>query len=108
VLVYLHEAMLELKNRCTQPDKSHIFHAIYKGVVLRLCPKLMTLFAILGGLILIMYINGVVSEVVQRIASPMIGGVISSAFLTLIVIPAIFYILAIKQKESMEDCDLSH
>ncbi len=58
----------------------------------------MTLFAILGGLIPIMYIDGVGSEVMQRIAAPMIGGMISSAFLTLIVIPAIFYILALRKK----------
>ncbi|MGB3751410.1 MAG: CusA/CzcA family heavy metal efflux RND transporter, partial [Arcobacteraceae bacterium] len=108
MLVYLHEAMLDLKNKCTDPEKEHIFHAIYKGAVLRLRPKLMTLFAILGGLIPIMYIDGVGSEVMQRIAAPMIGGMVSSAFLTLIVIPSIFFILAIKQKGKMADCDLSH
>ena len=108
MLVYLHEAMIELKNKCTDPEKEHIFHAIYKGAVLRLRPKLMTLFAILGGLIPIMYIDGVGSEVMQRIAAPMIGGMVSSAFLTLIVIPSIFFILAIKQKGDMADCDLSH
>ena len=68
----------------------------------------MTLFAILGGLIPIMYIQGVGSEVMQRIAAPMIGGMISSGFLTLIIIPAVFYILAIKQKGNMTNCDLSH
>jgi len=108
MLVYLHEAMLELKDKCIEPEKEHIFHAIYKGAVLRLRPKLMTLFAILGGLIPIMYIDGVGSEVMQRIAAPMIGGMVSSAFLTLIVIPSIFYILAIRQKDDMADCDLSH
>jgi Cu(I)/Ag(I) efflux system membrane protein CusA/SilA len=108
MLVYLHEAMLELKEKCTKPEKKELFHAIYKGAVLRLRPKLMTLFAILGGLIPIMYINGVGSEVMQRIAAPMIGGMISSAFLTLIIIPSVFYILAIKQKGNMTNCDLSH
>jgi len=58
----------------------------------------MTLFAILGGLIPIMYIDGVGSEVMQRIAAPMIGGMVSSAFLTLIVIPSIFYIVALKKQ----------
>ena len=106
MLVYLHEAMLELKQKAIKIEKEHIFHAIYKGAVLRLRPKLMTLFAILGGLIPIMYINGVGSEVMQRIAAPMIGGMISSAFLTLIIIPAIFYILAIRKKGEMADCDL--
>ncbi len=108
MLVYLHEAMIELKNKNIDINKTHIFHAIYKGAVLRLRPKLMTLFAILGGLIPIMYINGVGSEVMQRIAAPMIGGMISSAFLTLIIIPAIFYILALRNKGEMASCDLSH
>ena len=108
MLVYLHEAMFELKNKTIEITKQEIFGAIYKGAVLRLRPKLMTLFAILGGLIPIMYIDGVGSEVMQRIAAPMIGGMISSAFLTLIIIPSIFYILAIKQKGDMAECDLSH
>lgn len=108
MLVYLHEAMSELMNKCIKVEKTHIFHAIYKGAVLRLRPKLMTLFAILGGLIPIMYIDGVGSEVMQRIAAPMIGGMISSAFLTLIVIPSIFFILAIKKGGAMSKCDLSH
>ncbi len=102
MLVYLHEAMLELKEKAIKKDKEHIFNAIYKGAVLRLRPKLMTLFAILGSLIPIMYINGVGSEVMQRIAAPMIGGMLSSAFLTLFIIPAIFYILEIRKIEDLE------
>ena len=108
MLVYLHEAMLELVKKCPQPEKDHIKHAVYKGAVLRLRPKLMTLLAILGGLIPIMYIDGVGSEVMQRIAAPMIGGMVSSAFLTLIIIPAIFYILTLKKNGNIAECDLSH
>jgi len=108
MLVYLHEAMKELQEKCEEPDNTHIFHAIYKGAVLRLRPKLMTLFAILGGLIPIMYIDGVGSEVMQRIAAPMIGGMTSSAILTLVIIPAIFYILAIRKKGKMAEIDISH
>ncbi|WP_419763584.1 MAG: efflux RND transporter permease subunit [Arcobacter sp.] len=109
MLVYLHEAMVELKDKCISlDDDKHIFHAIYKGAVLRLRPKLMTLFAILGGLIPIMYIDGVGSEVMQRIAAPMIGGMVSSAFLTLIIIPSIFYIFALKRKDKILEQELSH
>jgi copper/silver efflux system protein len=100
MLIYLHEAMHELHEKTKQPNKLEIFEAIYKGAVLRLRPKLMTLFAILGGLIPIMYIHGVGSEVMQRIAAPMIGGMLSSAFLTLFIIPAVFYILAIRVEEN--------
>ncbi|WP_428026535.1 efflux RND transporter permease subunit [Arcobacter sp.] len=109
MLVYLHEAMVELKDKCISlDDDKHIFHAIYKGAVLRLRPKLMTLFAILGGLIPIMYIDGVGSEVMQRIAAPMIGGMVSSAFLTLIIIPSIFFILALKRRDKILEQELSH
>ncbi|QDF27694.1 efflux RND transporter permease subunit [Halarcobacter anaerophilus] len=108
MIVYLHEAMLELKRSNGTFDKKSIAQAIYKGAVLRLRPKLMTLFAILGGLIPIMYINGVGSEVMQRIAAPMIGGMTSSAFLTLIIIPTIFYILALRKKEKIINNDLSY
>ena len=97
MLVYLHEAMIDLKQKCLEIKKTDISDAIYKGAVLRLRPKLMTLFAILGGLIPIMYIDGVGSEVMQRIAAPMIGGMISSVLLTLIIIPSIFFILEIKK-----------
>lgn len=108
MLVYLHEAMVDLKSKSLELNKSHIFHAIYKGAVLRLRPKLMTLFAILGGLIPIMYIDGVGSEVMQRIAAPMIGGMISSAFLTLIIIPAIFYSLILLKKGEFDVGELKH
>lgn len=103
MMVYLHEAMRELIKKSQTPSKQEIFDSIYKGAVLRLRPKLMTLFAIMGGLIPIMYIDGVGSEVMQRIAAPMIGGMISSAFLTLIVIPSVFYILAIKKKSAISE-----
>jgi Cu(I)/Ag(I) efflux system membrane protein CusA/SilA len=102
MLVYLNEAMIELKQTCQNITNEEIAKAIYKGAVLRLRPKLMTLFTILGGLIPIMYINGVGSEVMQRIAAPMIGGMISSTFLTLIIIPAIFYMINIKKNSSTQ------
>ena len=98
MLVYLNEAMIELKQTSQNITNEEIVKAIYKGAVLRLRPKLMTLFTILGGLIPIMYINGVGSEVMQRIAAPMIGGMISSTFLTLVIIPAIFYMISIRKE----------
>ena len=100
MLVYLNEAMIELKQSCLNITKDEIAKAIYKGAVLRLRPKLMTLFTILGGLIPIMYIHGVGSEVMQRIAAPMIGGMLTSTFLTLIIIPSIFYIISIRNSNS--------
>ncbi|MET4024206.1 putative RND superfamily exporter protein [Bradyrhizobium sp. S3.2.12] len=64
--------------------------AIMEGAVERVRPKMMTVVAIMAGLLPIMWSNGTGSEIMQRIAVPMIGGMISLTLLTLIVIPAIF------------------
>ena len=94
MIIYLKEAITlkieELKDNITKED---IKHAIFDGAVKRLRPKLMTVFTILGGLAPVMYIHSVGSEVMQRIAAPMLGGIISSLGLTLILIPLIFYIV---------------
>lgn len=84
MVIYLDEALQE-------KDISHK-EAIMRGSAGRLRPKLMTVFAILGGLIPIMYIDGVGSEVMQRIAAPMIGGIVTSAILTLLIIPVLYSI----------------
>ena len=60
------------------------------GAVERVRPKMMTVVAIMAGLLPIMWSTGTGSEVMQRIAVPMIGGMVSSTLLTLIVIPAIY------------------
>ncbi len=60
------------------------------GAVERVRPKMMTVVAIMGGLVPILWSTGAGSEVMQRIAVPMIGGMVSSTLLTLIVIPAIY------------------
>lgn len=60
------------------------------GAVERVRPKMMTVVAIMAGLLPIMWSTGAGSEIMQRIAVPMIGGMMSSTLLTLIVIPAIF------------------
>jgi Cu(I)/Ag(I) efflux system membrane protein CusA/SilA len=60
------------------------------GAVERVRPKMMTVVAIVAGLLPIMWSTGTGSEVMQRIAVPMIGGMVSSTLLTLIVIPAIY------------------
>jgi len=82
MVIYLDEAFLEEGVTANE--------AIIKGSAGRLRPKLMTVFAILGGLVPIMYIDGVGSEVMQRIAAPMIGGIVTSAVLTLLIIPLLY------------------
>ncbi|MCK9491047.1 MAG: CusA/CzcA family heavy metal efflux RND transporter [Sulfurimonas sp.] len=82
MIIYLQEAVEE--------KSSSLKDAIIRGSALRLRPKLMTVFSILGGLIPIMYIDGVGSEVMQRIAAPMLGGIVTSAILTLFLIPILY------------------
>ncbi len=91
MIVYLQESVQESKEKEGENfDFKHLNDAIYEGAVQRVRPKLMTVFAILAGLLPIMFTTGVGSEVMQRIAAPMIGGVVSSAILSLLLIP-IFY-----------------
>ena len=91
MIVYLQESVNEMRSKVgTAFNFKHLDAAIYEGAVQRVRPKLMTVFAILAGLLPIMLTTGVGSEVMQRIAAPMIGGVVSSAILSLLLIP-IFY-----------------
>jgi len=71
-------------------SRGDLYDAIMEGAVERVRPKMMTVVAIMGGLLPIMWSSGTGSEIMQRIAVPMIGGMISSTLLTLIVIPAIY------------------
>lgn len=66
--------------------------AVIEGALLRVRPKIMTVAAILAGLIPIMFSSGTGSEVMRRIAAPMLGGVVSSTLLTLVLIPVVFYL----------------
>ena len=72
--------------------RDDIEEAVFEGALLRLRPKLMTVATIFAGLIPIMYGTGTGSEVMQRIAAPMIGGMATATLLTLFVIPSIFVI----------------
>ncbi len=71
-------------------DAADLYHAIIEGAVDRVRPKMMTVSAIMAGLLPILFSTGTGSEVMQRIAVPLVGGMISSTLLTLIVIPAIY------------------
>ncbi len=94
MLIYLNQALAEIEKRRAAEGRavSHddLQEAIMEGAVERVRPKIMTVVAIMAGLLPIMWSSGTGSEIMQRIAVPMIGGMISSTLLTLIVIPAIF------------------
>ncbi|MGB5986431.1 MAG: efflux RND transporter permease subunit [Desulfobacterales bacterium] len=71
-------------------NRGHLAEAIMEGAVLRVRPKMMTVTAIMAGLMPIMWSHGTGSEVMKRIAAPMVGGMVSATLLTLIVVPAIY------------------
>ena len=79
--------------RKAQPQtRTELFAAISRGAAMRVRPKLMTVLTIFAGLAPIFLTDGLGSDVMRRIALPMIGGMASTLLLTLIVIPAIYYI----------------
>jgi copper/silver efflux system protein len=93
MLVYLRNALDQRLETGQALTKELIIEAIREGAVLRVRPKAMTVAVILAGLIPIMYGTGAGSEVMQRIAAPMIGGMVSAPLLSLFVIPAAWRLL---------------
>jgi Cu(I)/Ag(I) efflux system membrane protein CusA/SilA len=94
MLIYLDQAWREIRTRREAegrtPGAADLYHAIMEGAVERVRPKMMTVVAIMAGLLPIMWSSGTGSEVMSRIAAPMVGGMISSTVLTLGVIPALY------------------
>ncbi|MFZ2301803.1 MAG: efflux RND transporter permease subunit [Gallionella sp.] len=94
MLIYLENAWQEAQARCAaesrKPAPDDLHGAIMQGAVERVRPKMMTVTAIMAGLLPIMWSSGTGSEVMSRIAAPMVGGMVSSTILTLIVIPALY------------------
>jgi Cu(I)/Ag(I) efflux system membrane protein CusA/SilA len=97
MLIYLDHAWDAIKVKRTstgeKPTVIDLYAAVMEGAVERVRPKIMTVVAIMAGLLPIMWGTGTGSEVMRRIAAPMIGGMVSSTLLTLIVIPAIYAIV---------------
>jgi copper/silver efflux system protein len=97
MLIYLDSALTELQTRRSAEGRpftrDDLRAAIMAGAVERVRPKMMTVLAILAGLLPIMWSHGTGAEVMQRIAVPMIGGMVSSTLLTLLVIPAIYAVV---------------
>jgi Cu(I)/Ag(I) efflux system membrane protein CusA/SilA len=94
MLIYLDHAWRDVTQRCAtegrSPTVADLYAAVMQGAVERVRPKMMTVVAIMAGLLPIMWSTGAGSEVMRRIAAPMVGGMVSSTVLTLAVIPAIY------------------
>ncbi|MDR4470888.1 MAG: CusA/CzcA family heavy metal efflux RND transporter, partial [Nitrospira sp.] len=90
MLVYLDEAYERRVREGRMATAQDLRDAIMEGAVQRVRPKMMTVAAIMGGLLPIMWTTGTGADVMKRIAAPMIGGMVSSTVLTLVVIPVLY------------------
>jgi Cu(I)/Ag(I) efflux system membrane protein CusA/SilA len=97
MVMYLEHAWSARKQRASaearEPTRAELHDAIVEGALLRLRPKLMTVITIIVGLLPIMWGMGTGSEVMRRIAAPMIGGMVSATVLTLVIIPSLYLIV---------------
>jgi copper/silver efflux system protein len=90
MLIYLDHAWAARKANGRTPTLRDLYEAVMEGAVERVRPKMMTVTAIMAGLLPILWGHGAGASMMKRIAAPMVGGMISSTILTLIVIPAIY------------------
>ena len=90
MLIYLDHAWQALRARVDRPTAGDLYAAVIEGAVERVRPKVMTVTAIMAGLLPILWGTGTGASVMKRIAAPMVGGMISSTVLTLVVIPAVY------------------
>jgi Cu(I)/Ag(I) efflux system membrane protein CusA/SilA len=92
MLLYLKHAW-EARLRRGAASETTLLEALREGAVLRVRPKAMTVAVVMAGLLPIMIGSGTGSEVMQRIAAPMVGGMITAPILSMFVIPAAFLLL---------------
>jgi len=96
MLVYLNQSYVQMLEECQEkgssPDEGTLRSAVLHGAGMRIRPVMMTAAAIVAGLLPILYGTGTGSEVMSRIAAPMVGGMVSAVVLTLVVVPAIYYL----------------
>jgi Cu(I)/Ag(I) efflux system membrane protein CusA/SilA len=96
MLVYLNHAYNDMIEKCIKEDvlprEETLRHAVLHGAGMRVRPVMMTAVAIIAGLLPILYGTGTGSEVMGRIAAPMVGGMLSAVVLTLLVLPAVYFI----------------
>ena len=96
MLVYLNQAYQQMLEGCqhkgVQPRRETLRHAVLHGAALRVRPVMMTSVSTIAGLLPLMYSSGTGSEVVSRIAAPMVGGMLSAVILTLLVLPCVYYL----------------
>jgi len=90
MIVYLDEAYEERRKSGMMKTLADLHEAVSEGAVQRVRPKMMTVTAIIAGLLPIMWSHGTGADVMKRIAAPMVGGMVTSTILTLCIIPAVY------------------
>jgi Cu(I)/Ag(I) efflux system membrane protein CusA/SilA len=97
MIMYLEHAWSERRRRAAEegrePTREELRDAIVEGALLRLRPKLMTVITVIVGLLPIMWGSGTGSEVMRRIAAPMVGGMVTATVLTLVILPSLYLIV---------------
>ena len=93
MVLYLNQALDKYRQQEPDGGNSMLMRAIHEGAVLRVRPKVITVATIMAGLLPIMWGGGSGSEVMQRIAAPMIGGMVTAPLLSMLVIPALYKLL---------------
>jgi copper/silver efflux system protein len=93
MLIYLDHAIAKRRTANHFNSEGDLIEAIEEGAVLRVRPKAMTVTVIIGGLLPIMFGGGTGSEVMRRIAAPMVGGMITAPMLSMFVLPAAYLLL---------------
>lgn len=102
MVLYLNQALAKHRQLGQPLSHQQLMAAISEGAVLRVRPKVMTVATIMAGLLPIMWGGGAGSEVMQRIAAPMIGGMVSAPLLSMLVIPAVYSLLHRKDEKPGE------
>lgn len=103
MVIYLEEAVEKKKKELGRLTRETLLEAVTEGALLRLRPKVMTVTTIVAGLLPIMWSSGAGSEVMKPLATPVFGGMLSSLFLVLFVMPVIFSWLRLRELKQEAD-----
>jgi len=93
MLVYLENALTRRLAAGEPDDENTLLAAIREGAVLRVRPKAMTVAIVMAGLVPMMWGHGTGSEIMARIAAPMVGGMVTAPLLSMLVVPAAWYLI---------------
>jgi Cu(I)/Ag(I) efflux system membrane protein CusA/SilA len=102
MVVYIDEAFHRRVREGRMKSREDVIDAHAEGTIQRLRPKIMTITTMAAGLLPLLWFDGAGSEIMRRVAAPMLGGLITSAFLTLEVLPVIYTIWRTRQLRQAE------